>query len=53
MGWKYYIVAARYPFNGCWCWDYGTQHLIPFLVRMLWAFVRFDIVDVSFRDDAE
>ena len=47
---KYHIMWAKYPYQGCYDGDYGTDYFIAFFVKFVKVCLRYEIVDVEFRD---
>ncbi len=47
---KYHIMWASYPYQGCYDGDCGTNSFIVFVVKFAVACLRYEIVDVEFRN---
>lgn len=49
MGNKYEILCAEYPFCGWWQKAIRTDSVISFIFKLIWAYFKYEIIDVKIR----
>ena len=50
MGSRYTVRWSSYPHLGFFEGSYGCDTFASFLVKLIWAVLRYPIVDANFRD---
>lgn len=49
MGTKYMALCSSYPFKG-WKHDIQSNYFIPFLVKVIKASRKYEIIDIRYRN---
>ena len=49
MGYKYFITAFNYPWNGFWDYSYGTNIFILAVIKLIIVNIKFWGVDFKIR----
>lgn len=49
MGTKYMALCSSYPFKG-WEYDIQSNYFIPFLVKVIKASRKYEIIDIRYRN---
>lgn len=50
MGTKYMADCAKYPYKGYYEHSISEQHIIPFILKLLKAVRKYDIINVEYRN---
>jgi hypothetical protein len=50
MGWKFYLLAAKYPYQGSWDYSFGDKNLLRFIIHVIKIYKQYEIIDIQIRN---